>query len=325
MDDIATDASQDCKRERKAGKMSLPIVTEIRTKKRYGKTEETRQRILEESLKLFLEQGYEKTTTRQILQRVGILNGSLYNIYRNKEAIFTDIILMSLREVMEQAPKHIPETSDKIDLLTYLLCIEIYLSKRSKRIAELLCIANENWNVRTKVDAAVLDWARTAGSVNDSYSDIDEPLLRLNACTGATFMFIEMMANEAESVDERSAMTIVVEFVNALAHRADVDVDSKVSSLIASFSREEIVVCGLRVLRGTGMSFSIELTAEEEDLARNYASIRGISLEEAFKQALFDRIEDEYDAAVGEAAYREYLEDPRTYTLEEIRRDVEGA
>ncbi len=248
MDDIATDASQDCKGERKAGKMSLPIVTEIRTKKRYGKTEETRQRILEESMKLFLEQGYEKTTTRQILQRVGILNGSLYNIYRNKEAIFTDIILMSLREVMEQAPKHVPETSDKIDLLTYLLCIEIYLSKRSKRIAELLCIANENWNVRTRVDAAVLDWARTAGSVNDTYADIDEPLLRLNACTGATFMFIEMMANEPESVEERSAMTIVVEFVNALAHRTDVDVDSKVSSLIASFSKEEIVVCGLRVL-----------------------------------------------------------------------------
>ena len=73
------------------------------------------------------------------------------------------------------------------------------------------------------------------------------------------------------------------------------------------------------------MLFSIELTAEEEELARSYASIRGISLEEAFKQALFDRIEDEYDAAVGEAAYREYLEDPRTYTLEEIRRDVEGA
>lgn len=73
------------------------------------------------------------------------------------------------------------------------------------------------------------------------------------------------------------------------------------------------------------MMIAIELTDEEEKLARNYASIHGISLEEAFKQALFDRIEDEYDAAVGEAAYREYLEDPRTYTLEEIRRDVEDA
>ena len=51
-------------------------------RKRSEKTEDMRRRILEESVKLFLEQGYEKTTTRQILQRVGILNGSLYNIYR---------------------------------------------------------------------------------------------------------------------------------------------------------------------------------------------------------------------------------------------------
>lgn len=39
---------------------------EIR-RKRSEKTEGIRKRILEESVKLFLEQGYEKTTTRQIL------------------------------------------------------------------------------------------------------------------------------------------------------------------------------------------------------------------------------------------------------------------
>ncbi|WP_314863300.1 DUF6290 family protein [Stomatobaculum longum] len=31
-----------------------------------------------------------------------------------------------------------------------------------------------------------------------------------------------------------------------------------------------------------------------------------MSLEEAFKQALFERIEDEYDVAVAAAAYAEY-------------------
>lgn len=71
------------------------------------------------------------------------------------------------------------------------------------------------------------------------------------------------------------------------------------------------------------MMITVELTDEEERLTRSYAAIRGISPEDAFKQALFERIEDEYDAAVGEAAYREYLDDPRTYTLDEIRRDVE--
>lgn len=34
--------------------------------------------------------------------------------------------------------------------------------------------------------------------------------------------------------------------------------------------------------------------------------MRSMSLEEAFKQALFERIEDEYDIAVAAEAYAEY-------------------
>ncbi len=73
------------------------------------------------------------------------------------------------------------------------------------------------------------------------------------------------------------------------------------------------------------MMITVELTDDEERLARSYAELHGISPEDAFKRALFERIEDEYDAAVGEAAYREYLEDPETYTLDDIRRCVEDA
>ncbi len=39
---------------------------------------------------------------------------------------------------------------------------------------------------------------------------------------------------------------------------------------------------------------------------------------EAFKRALFEKIEDEYDLAVGEAAYERYLENPKTYTHDEV-------
>ncbi len=56
------------------------------------------------------------------------------------------------------------------------------------------------------------------------------------------------------------------------------------------------------------MSFSIRLTAEEKKLAESYAKIHAISLGEAFKQALFERIEDEYDVSVAKDAYDEYVE-----------------
>lgn len=54
------------------------------------------------------------------------------------------------------------------------------------------------------------------------------------------------------------------------------------------------------------MCFSIRLLAEEKRIAESYAKMRGMSLEEAFKQALFERIEDEYDIAVAAEAYAEY-------------------
>ena len=56
------------------------------------------------------------------------------------------------------------------------------------------------------------------------------------------------------------------------------------------------------------MAFSIRLTEEEKMLATAYAKIHSLSLGEAFKSALFEKIENEYDIAVADEAYREYLE-----------------
>lgn len=55
------------------------------------------------------------------------------------------------------------------------------------------------------------------------------------------------------------------------------------------------------------MAVIVELTGEEERLAESYAKIHGTSVEEAMKRNFFEMIEDEYDAAVADAAYEEYV------------------
>lgn len=55
------------------------------------------------------------------------------------------------------------------------------------------------------------------------------------------------------------------------------------------------------------MSFSIRLTPEEKILAESYAKLHSLSLGEAFKKALFERIEDEYDITAAYEAYEEYV------------------
>ncbi|MDO5116809.1 MAG: DUF6290 family protein [Synergistaceae bacterium] len=57
------------------------------------------------------------------------------------------------------------------------------------------------------------------------------------------------------------------------------------------------------------MGFSIRLTAEERALAESYAKLHSLSIGEAFKSALFEKIEDEYDLTIANEAYGEYLRD----------------
>ena len=59
------------------------------------------------------------------------------------------------------------------------------------------------------------------------------------------------------------------------------------------------------------MSFSIRLTEEERGLAESYARLHACTLSEAFKRALFEKIEDEYDITVGADAHREYVDSGR--------------
>lgn len=72
------------------------------------------------------------------------------------------------------------------------------------------------------------------------------------------------------------------------------------------------------------MSFSIRLTNEEKNLAVSYAKLHAMSLAEAFKKALFERIEDEYDLAIAREAQREYEENGReSRPIEELWQELD--
>jgi len=53
---------------------------------------EIKDRILNESLDLFYDKGFEKTSTRDIAKKVRISVSNLYKYFENKEAIFDEIV-----------------------------------------------------------------------------------------------------------------------------------------------------------------------------------------------------------------------------------------
>ncbi len=72
------------------------------------------------------------------------------------------------------------------------------------------------------------------------------------------------------------------------------------------------------------MAFSIRLTEQEKKIADSYAKLHFISLGEAFKQALFEKIEEEYDLTVFEEAYREYeQDDKKSRPIEDLWKELE--
>ena len=68
----------------------------MKMKTRKANREVLRSKIIKISRRLFLEQGYENTTVRQILKKAGLSTGSLYHFFKNKE----EILLFSLKDAL---------------------------------------------------------------------------------------------------------------------------------------------------------------------------------------------------------------------------------
>ncbi|QCT72967.1 type II toxin-antitoxin system RelB family antitoxin [Eubacterium maltosivorans] len=71
------------------------------------------------------------------------------------------------------------------------------------------------------------------------------------------------------------------------------------------------------------MAVSVRLNKEDEALIRNYAQMKNLSVSEAIRQAVMEKIEDEFDLKVYYEAMAEYKENPVTYTLDEVERELE--
>ena len=70
------------------------------------------------------------------------------------------------------------------------------------------------------------------------------------------------------------------------------------------------------------MVILVKMNKEEKQVASAYAKRAGMSLNKAIKKAFFEKIEDEYDIAIADAALREYEKNPKTYTLQELTREL---
>lgn len=71
------------------------------------------------------------------------------------------------------------------------------------------------------------------------------------------------------------------------------------------------------------MTISVRLNEKDAELVKAYAKMNNVSLSDLIRNAILEKIENEYDLKCYEKAIKEYEKDPKTYTLNEIKKELD--
>ncbi|WP_073590310.1 TetR/AcrR family transcriptional regulator [Anaerocolumna xylanovorans] len=97
--------------------------------------EEVKSKILLAAKELFARQGYKKTTIRQIVEETGVLTGSIYHFFKNKEDIFQALVL----ELFNRCEKLVNERFDEKESPALRYAVMCAIELRAVRMNKLVC------------------------------------------------------------------------------------------------------------------------------------------------------------------------------------------
>lgn len=70
------------------------------------------------------------------------------------------------------------------------------------------------------------------------------------------------------------------------------------------------------------MTISVRLNDKDTDLIKAYAKLNNISISELVRNTILEKIEDEYDLKSYYEAIEEYNKNPKTYTIDEMKKEL---
>ena len=71
------------------------------------------------------------------------------------------------------------------------------------------------------------------------------------------------------------------------------------------------------------MIIHIKLNKEDKRIVKKYAKLNNFSPDVLMKNAFFEKVEDEYDIALANNILKDYKDNPKAYSLEEIKKMLE--
>ena len=124
-----------------------------------------KEKIVRESLYLFAENGFDKTSVRDIAKRVGIRESAIYNHYKSKREIF-DVLLYEAKKRLA-ASRYVDD-----DLLELLPKPDIFFDKLTKRIVTLWSDTEDKAYTKLLIQARFNSSVRFDFKLEDLFSNL---------------------------------------------------------------------------------------------------------------------------------------------------------
>ena len=207
---------------------------------------ELRARIISESLALFLEQGYDQTTMRQIIHKTGILNGSLYNVFKSKDEIYSAVLMEALAQSTEQEKVILGDDADLMSKVTFPFILEIYSSNRSKKIASLLSVGFERATVRRSIIDFSVKNLMQVPDVSGMFTE-DEVRFRVEMGMGALGSVISMYANGSTNIPLQEAIDLVSGLMVSMFCDKVEGLSERNARILELIENSEVVICGIKI------------------------------------------------------------------------------
>lgn len=205
--------------------------------------EESRHNIMVASWELFLEKGYNETTTRDIIRKAGILNGSLYNRFKSKEEILLAIFGEALEDCLKESSKFLKENEDPLEVLCMPMAVELYLASKSKKLAGLLYSAHQSWKAVDMYVEVFNKWAHEILDPGMVKVDDEGDRLRLITTIGGIGNICGMYAN-GFTASYRSVFEYMLRFIGPIMDMRVYELTKIVDSLCNILESSKVMICG---------------------------------------------------------------------------------
>lgn len=219
----------------------LKEIGDIRTTME-DKREKSRRCIMEASLALFFENGYQKTTIRDIIKKAGILNGSLYNRFKSKEEILLNIVTDMLHATLSECETLLKDERDMVVTAALPTALEIYVSSRSQKAADLMYEVHRLWSAVNEYTLMNTEWLRKYfvkyGVTLTDMLDADMNYLMLLGSTGNICGYYANGGTE----DYRKVLRYFVSHIAMGLKMPVFDIDSTLDKIISIMEKCHIVL-----------------------------------------------------------------------------------